>query len=364
MITTIYYHCLLSFSTQLAIRPRRNDAKIRTGMTSEKERFETSKFVITFWDLVDHYLLATMLAISLASLALQTTQDRLICIPAVDRSPNTTGNDSALGNPPSSSTVTLFKMPDRRHYDYVDNECYSKMDWFSAYYSCVFFAETLILLAISNFWEKYPNSANAVARCEHLVSEYNKGDFLIKASPEDLLNRLKVLLDGYNEKMRWGGVTVQYRIRGLCGSLVALVFLIVDGISYGSRHGWTRCYLDKVDYATELKGSFFQCSRTVGFYFHLIAVLFLVFLGGHLLLASGSFFWACCCLGRTPRFKKTEWTINTSTGRVLEFSGDAASLLHLLEKTGCYFVDTVIEEKKKVAKTSNGESEQLLETST
>ena len=143
-------------------------------MTSEMAIFKTSKFVTTWWDLADHYLLATMLAISLASFALQTTQDRLICIPAVARPPITAGNDSALGNPPSSSAVNLSRMPDRRHYDYVDNECYSRMDRFSAYYSCVFLVETIILLAISNVWRKYSNSANAVARCEHLVSEYNK----------------------------------------------------------------------------------------------------------------------------------------------------------------------------------------------
>ena len=87
--------------------------------TSETASFKTSKFVITWWDLVDHYLLATMLAISLASLALQTAQDRLICIPAVDRPCNTTGTGSALGNPSSSSAVCLFKMPDRRHTLYI-----------------------------------------------------------------------------------------------------------------------------------------------------------------------------------------------------------------------------------------------------
>ena len=247
-------------------------------MTSEMGRFKTSKFVTTWWDLADQYLLATMLAISLASFALQTTQDRLICIPAVARPPITAGNDSALGNPPSSSAVNLSRMPDRRHYDYVDNECYSRMDRFSAYYSCVFLVETIILLAISNVWRKYSNSANAVARCEHLVSEYNKGEFLIKDSPRDLLKRLEVLLKCYNRKMPFSGVTKQYRIRGVCGGgggfRVALACLVYNGNCYRYSHGWTRCELEKIDYPTELEGSFFQCTRTVGFYFVLSAGLF------------------------------------------------------------------------------------------
>ena len=324
-------------------------------MTSEMASFKTSKFVITWWDLIDHYLLATMLAISLASFALQTAQDRLVCIPAVDRPPITAENESALGNPSSSSAVNLSKMPDRRHYDYIDNECYSKMDRFSAYYSCVFLAETVILLAISNFWRKYSNSANTVARCEHLVSEYNKGEFLIKDSPQDLLKRLKVLLNCYNEKMPLSGVTKQYRIRGVVGFLFALACLIYNGNCYHYSHGWTRCELEKVDYPTELEGSFFQCSRTVGFYFGLSAVLFFVFIAGHLLLAFVSLFWACCCLGMKPRNRITDWEASQGTREVCKFEEDAAFLIYLLKEAGCYFVDTVVEHLRDGAETSDAE---------
>ena len=40
---------------------------------------------------------------------------------------------------------------------------------------------------------------------------------------------------------------------------------------------------------------FFQCSRTLAFYFDLSAILFSVFISGHLLLASRWFFWVYCC---------------------------------------------------------------------
>ena len=180
-----------------------------------------------------------MLAISLASIALHTTHDRLICIPAVD----CPRNDSGLCNRSSSPAVSLFKMPDRRHYDYIDNECYSKMGYFSAYYSFIFLVETVILVVISNFWQKYPNSANALARCENLVSELIKGEI--------------VFLTGYDESIPWGCVTKQYRLRGVLGLIVALACLSFIVNNYIRRDGWTQCKLKEVDYATELEGSLF-----------------------------------------------------------------------------------------------------------
>ena len=40
------------------------------------------------------------------------------------------------------------------------------------------------MLAISNFWRKYPNSASALAHCEHLLSDFTKGDFLLSTDGE------------------------------------------------------------------------------------------------------------------------------------------------------------------------------------
>ena len=215
----------------------------------------------------------------------------------------------------------------------------------------------------SNFWQKYPNSANALARCEHLVSEFNKGKILMRASADDLINRLKVFLTGYDRNMPWGGVTKQYRLRGLLGFIVASACLSFNVANYIRRDGWTQCKLKQVHYATELEGSFFQCSRTVEFYIDLSAILFLVFIFGHLLLASGSFFWAYCRLGRKPTFAKTlHWTTIPIPGGMriaFEFRHDAAFLLHLLESTGCYFLDTFVE-AERVGETPNAERAQFL----
>lgn len=350
----------------------------------DSENIENKKYLITWWDLVDHYLLAAMLVVSVGSFGLQSTQDRLICLPAVNRSPITAGNDSAPCNGSSSSVVSLFKMPDRRHYDYVDNECYVKMYWFSLYYSLIFFVETLILVVISNYWQKFPKSANAVARCEHLISECNKGEFLITASAKDLLQRLEVLLDCYNQEdpkenpqerncieaciigqMRWSCVTVQYRIRGLCGFLAALGFFIFNLVCYVCRYGWNRCNLDDVDYATEVKCSFFQCSRTIGSYFHIATYLFLVFITVHLFLALKSLYWAYFkhdLSKKTPTYIKTNWNINKEKGRCFSFYGDAAFLLHLLEASGCHFVETVIKKAEAEEATEVATEEAAEET--
>ena len=51
------------------------------------------------------------------------------------------------------------------------------MDWFSARYSLIFLAETVILLAISSFWQKCPDCVSALAHCEHLLSEFITGKF-------------------------------------------------------------------------------------------------------------------------------------------------------------------------------------------
>ncbi|XP_015755251.1 PREDICTED: volume-regulated anion channel subunit LRRC8C-like [Acropora digitifera] len=330
------------------------------------ERTETKKYFITWWDLVDHYLLAAMLTVSLGSFGLQSTQDRLICIPAVNRSPITAGNASDLRYRSSSSVVSLFKLPDRRHYDYVDNECYAKMDGFSAYYSLIFLAETVILVVISNYWQNYPKSANVIARCEYLVSDYNKGDLLTKAGATELAERLKVLFDSYEQQkkderaqqrncindfseacskfitggMSWGLVTVQYRLRGFCGSLFASSFLFINIFFYINRREWTRCDLDEVDYATKLKSSFFQCSRTTGSYFHIATILFFVSITFHFLLISRSLYWALFrqkLLGRKPHFiQKGGWEVDPKTGKLVDCSEDAAFLLYLMEASGFF----------------------------
>ena len=315
-------------------------------MDSEKPNFHTTKLLTTWWDLIDHYVLAVMLTVSVASVGLQTTQDRLICIPAVNCS-DFASNDSVVRRwsdfsdvsdscKQSASLVVLTKMSDRRQYDYVDNECYGKMHLFSAYYSLFFLAEAVLLLAISNFWQKYPNSASALAHCEHLLLEFTKGDILVpkdkegqqqqpekqqeqqqqqqqqqqeqqqqqqqqkqqqptqqKQAEQKLLQRLKVFEECYSQEITtFNSVTGQYRFRGVLGIIVTIAALLVNGIFYSALStGFTQCHLDG-HVAFSIKHRFFQCTRSMGSYFKVGSILLFILLGLHLFFVVYSFVWS------------------------------------------------------------------------
>ena len=327
-------------------------------MDSEKPKFHTTKLLTTWWDLVDHYLLAVMFAVSVASVGLQTTQDRLICIPAVNCS-HLTRNDSVVRKwsklsdvldicNRSPSFVFLTKMPDRRQYDYFDNECYKKMDGFSGYYSFIFLAETVLLLAISNFWLKYPNSASALAHCENLLSEFTKGDILVPTGTEGkevptgkeqqqqpepqngqqqqqeqkLLKRLKVFEQCYSQgitKFNRSTVTGQYRLRGVVGSLVTIILFGLNVGYYSCRTGWTPCDLQgHVAFSTEHR--FFQCTRSMETYFHVGSILLIVLLGLHFFFVLWSSVWSLTSERSGPVYEITSKKSKPSTS-----DGDAAT---------------------------------------
>ena len=367
-------------------------------MDSEKPAFHTTKLLTTWWDLVDHYLLAVMFTISLASVGLQATQDRLICIPAVNcsdlaRNDSVVPNWSELSNVldicnRSPSFVVLTKMSDLRQYDYADNECYKKMDGFSAYYSLIFLAEAVFLLAISNFWQKYPNSASALAHCEHLLSEFTKGKILVpgptgeedfdaaeeaeadegqgekqKQEEQKLLKRLKVFEKCYSRKITkfdLSSVTRQYRLRGVVGLIVTFVLLVVDVIYYSLSTGWTQCHLDgHVTFSTEHR--LFQCTRSMETYFRVGSILLIILLCVHLIFVLGSFLWSLTGERCGPEYK-----IASKSVTLLKYYGDAAFLFHFIHKSNYSFLITVIthlyEEEEKMKKKKRRElAEQLAE---
>ena len=323
-------------------------------MDLEKLEFDTTKkMVTTWWDLVDHYLLAVMFAVSLASFGLQTTQDRLICIPSVNCT-NLARNDPVvrkwgeLSNMldicnRSPSYVVLTKMPDRRQYDYIDNECYKKIHWFSAYYSYYFLFEAVVLVAISNFWYKCPDSANALAQCEHLVSEAMM-EFIDEFQPSEEEQqkhkirkelKLSVFLLGYNHeitKFTLSSVTGQYRFRGVVGSIFTIAFLAFNVGCYSHSTEWTQCHLDgHIAFSTGHR--FFQCTRSMETYFHIVSILLFVFVSLHLVFVVGSFVWSVTGKRRGPEYSRSKPKTEKKTMR-----GDAAFLFHLLHNSNYGFV--------------------------
>ena len=342
------------------IRARSTEHSLR-DMDSEKPNFHTKKLLTTWWDLVDHYVLAVVFAVSVASVGLQTTQDRLICIPAV-RCSDFASNDSVVRRwkeyrdvldtcDQSSSSVVLTKMSDRRQYDYIDNECFKKLHRFSAYYSLIFLAETVILLAISNFWQKYSNSASALAHCENLLSEFIKGDILGEETQQQtpnqeerqqqqqkeqkLLNRLRTFKKCYSDE-NTSSVTLQYRLRGVGGLIFTTAFLCTNIVIYSSSAWSTQCQLDgHVTFATQHR--FFQCTRSMETYFDIVSILLFVLIVFHWFFVSISVGWSFTGQRREPKFKITD-----QFRPILEFKGDAAFLFHFINQANYSFVKTVI----------------------
>ena len=338
-------------------------------MNSEKPK----KLVTTWWDLVDHYLLALMLAVSAASVVLQATLDRLICIPAVNCS-DLARNDSVVRSwserssmlntcNRSPSFVFLTTMSDRRQYDFFDNECYKKMHWFSALYSLIFLAEAVILLAISNFWLHCPDCVNALAHCEHLLSDFITGEFsarddesaLLEQSEEEqreklkkqreLMKRLRIFQAGYSQKItkfKLSSFTWQYRLRGVVGLIVTIVFLAVNAIDFSLRTGWTQCHLDGL-VPFSVTHRFFQCTRSMGTYFHLGSTLVFGLLSLHLIFVSWAFSWSVTGERRGPTYEMSPPFIGPFI-----FEGDAAFLFHfILYSNYGHFVRYMYEEEKQ-----------------
>ena len=296
-------------------------------MNSEKPK----RMVTTWWDLVDHYLLAVMFAVSVASVGLQATQDRLICIPVLQCS-DLEGNESSRVSDickRSPSFAFLTKMSDRRQYDYADSECYEEMDGFSARYSLIFLAETVILLAISNFWLKCPDCVNALAHCEHLLSEFIMGEFSFRDEErQEIMKRLRIFQAGYSQKItkfKLSSFTWQYRLRGVVGLIVTIVFLAVNAIDFSLRTGWTQCHLDGL-VAFSATHRFFQCTRSMGTYFHVVSILLFVLLPLHLIIVSWAFLWSVTGERKGPTYKMS----SPSRATLLQLQGDAAFLFHFI----------------------------------
>lgn len=330
-------------------------------MDLEKAKVGGFKMVTTWWDLVDHHLLAAVLVVSVALVGLQTTQDRLICIPAVHCS-DLPRNDSVMHKcrelsnildtcNRSSSLVVLTTMSDRRQYDYVESECYKKMQRFSAYYSLIFIVEAVILLAISSFWHRCPNSANALLHCEHLLSEYMLGAPTTEENTfvegeqipregqnqeiKKTVKKLEVFDTNYNKrinKFNLNSVTGQYRLRGVAGTVATVVLLAVNADYYSHSTSFTQCHLDgHVPFSATHR--FFQCSRSMEIYFHASSILLICLFSLHLCFVFGSFLWSVSGERLGPYYKCIKMDTaryRLDDGAYATFHGDAAFLFHLI----------------------------------
>ncbi|XP_051906590.1 leucine rich repeat containing 8 VRAC subunit Aa [Hippocampus zosterae] len=127
-----------------------------------------------WWDVFNDYISLVMLMIAVFGGTLQITQDKMICLPC-----KWVANDSCEAAPPGSSSAPRPGEPrgiqndlDRHQYSYIDAVCYeSKLHWFAKYFPYLVLLHTLIFLACSNFWFKFPRTSS---KLEHFVSILQK----------------------------------------------------------------------------------------------------------------------------------------------------------------------------------------------
>ncbi|KAK5909522.1 volume-regulated anion channel subunit LRRC8A [Gymnodraco acuticeps] len=123
-----------------------------------------------WWDVFTDYISIVMLMISVFGGTLQVTQDKMICLPC-----KWVVNETCKKNFNATLSESLFTEPkgiqydlDRHQYNYVDAVCYeNRLHWFAKYFPYLVLLHTLIFLACSNFWFKFPRTSS---KLEHFVS--------------------------------------------------------------------------------------------------------------------------------------------------------------------------------------------------
>uniref|UniRef100_A0A8V1AJE6 Leucine rich repeat containing 8 VRAC subunit A n=1 Tax=Gallus gallus TaxID=9031 RepID=A0A8V1AJE6_CHICK len=136
-----------------------------------------------WWDVFTDYISIVMLMIAVFGGTLQVTQDKMICLPCkwiTKDSCNDTVrgwtavtperiyyNSSLVPSPDTGPTGIQYDL-DRHQYNYVDAVCYeNRLHWFAKYFPYLVLLHTLIFLACSNFWFKFPRTSS---KLEHFVS--------------------------------------------------------------------------------------------------------------------------------------------------------------------------------------------------
>ncbi|KAG1932226.1 volume-regulated anion channel subunit LRRC8B [Pimephales promelas] len=120
-----------------------------------------------WWDVFTDYISIVMLMIAVFGGTLQVTQDKMICLPCkwvVNQTCEQLNVSLPLNPEPKGIQYDL----DRHQYNYVDAVCYeNKLHWFAKYFPYLVLLHTLIFLACSNFWFKFPRTSS---KLEHFVS--------------------------------------------------------------------------------------------------------------------------------------------------------------------------------------------------
>lgn len=147
-----------------------------TSLNDINARFQTLK---PWWDVLMDYLVLAMLMVSLLSGTLLISVDQLTCLPLNDKRNDTTVAMANLGavdhtiNDKLSTTNRGRSLNlDYQQYLYISHVCYQKaLPWFSKYFPYLALVNSLLLMATSNFWFRYPKTSSKI---EHFLSVLRK----------------------------------------------------------------------------------------------------------------------------------------------------------------------------------------------
>ncbi|XP_053232348.1 volume-regulated anion channel subunit LRRC8D-like isoform X1 [Podarcis raffonei] len=152
-------------------------------------RFQTLK---PWWDVLMDYLVVAMLMVSLLSGTLLISVDHMTCLPLNYKLNETTAAmlkpgamDSATSEEFSTENSGRPINLDYQQYLYINHVCYQNaLPWFSKYFPYLALVNSLILMASSNFWFRYPKTSSKIEHFLSILMKCFESPWTIKAVSE------------------------------------------------------------------------------------------------------------------------------------------------------------------------------------
>ncbi|CAI5766348.1 volume-regulated anion channel subunit LRRC8E-like isoform X2 [Podarcis lilfordi] len=150
--------------------------------TDQQPAFKVLK---PWWDVLAEYITIAMLMIGVFGCTLQVTQDKIICLPNhVPDGTTFTGascedftkkraNVSEPVGPSANQRMNGLKNNlDLQQYSYINQMCYeTALHWYAKYFPYLVVIHTLIFMACTSFWFKFPGTSSKI---EHFISILSK----------------------------------------------------------------------------------------------------------------------------------------------------------------------------------------------
>ncbi|KAJ7316205.1 hypothetical protein JRQ81_002367 [Phrynocephalus forsythii] len=145
-----------------------------------------------WWDVLMNYLVLGMLMVSLLSGTLLISVDQMTCLPLNDKLNETTTAPPKVGAGahaikevfPAANSGRLINL-DYQQYLYINHVCYQKvLPWFSKYFPYLALANSLLLMASSNFWFRYPQTSSKIGHFLSILTKCFESPWTTKALSE------------------------------------------------------------------------------------------------------------------------------------------------------------------------------------